>query len=174
MDISLSLKKHIKIHLKNPQNNYILSENCKHCKHDRRISYGTNFKTPKSLKTQTITPINYNNIYRPSFNEITYPVASDYESESSETIYGFPDEDIESFLNNSNNMSLETVNNNSILSIYVREGDNIERCPICYDELKTFQIVRTIVCNHQFHYDCVDKWFYQNRTCPMCRYELLL
>ena len=64
MDISLSLKRHIEVHLKNPQNNYILSEKCRHCKHDRRISYGTNFKTPKSLKTQTITPINYNNIYR--------------------------------------------------------------------------------------------------------------
>ena len=172
MDISLSLKKHIKIHLKNPQNNYILSEKCRHCKHDRRISYGTNFKTPKSLKTQTITPINYNNIYRLSNIPPTNPTASDYESDVSDTVYGFSDADLldlEYYLNPG--ISLQTVNNNSVLSIYVREDNNVEKCAICYDNLKSLQIIRNIVCNHYFHYKCIDTWLYENRTCPMCRYD---
>ena len=33
-----------------------------------------------------------------------------------------------------------------------------------------FEIIRTIKrCGHRFHQGCIDNWFIQNHTCPICR-----
>ena len=172
MDNSLSLRNHINIHLRNPQHNYIISENCKHCKRDRRISYGTNFKTHQSLDIHQITPITYHHMYRTIIPTNQPHLTSNRESISSDTdtVYGFPDEDFDLDFS-SNSISLQMVNNNSILSIYIKNNNCMEKCTICYEYLKSFQIIRTVICNHQFHYQCLDKWLESRRNCPLCRYE---
>jgi hypothetical protein len=47
-----------------------------------------------------------------------------------------------------------------------------EICIICQDDLQIDDILRTIKCNHSFHLNCIDKWFVENKKCPMCNYEL--
>ena len=127
-----SLRHHINVHLKNPQNNYIILENCKHCKR-MKISYGSNFKKPQNYSNQQILPITFNSLHRLSNYQIpstlpTYnPIITndndniDYESDSSSTIYGFPD-----YLDD-NKTSLELVNSNTYLSIYLRGINKIEK-----------------------------------------------
>ena len=155
-----SLRRHINIHLRNPGNNYILSENCKHCKLDRRISYAQNLKKPRNIPRNQLLPIRFNTIHRlldyniptnmPSYQPtINY---EDTESDSDSTVYGFPDY-IES-----QNTSLQTVNNNSSISIYVRGDKKPQKCIICYDFIKSFQVTRTLVCEHYFHQKCIDTW----------------
>ena len=77
------LKRHLDIHIKNPQHNYILLENCVHCKLDRRLSYGLNYQNPRCLSTNHITPITFNNLFRsaniPS-RSISQPVLNNYQS----------------------------------------------------------------------------------------------
>ena len=46
-------------------------------------------------------------------------------------------------------------------------------CSICFQPLETNNIVRTISrCNHIFHRECIDQWFEDNITCPICRYDI--
>jgi hypothetical protein len=172
--MDLSLRHHINVHLRNPQNNYIILENCKHCKLDRRISYGSNLKKPKNYHNNFRLPINFNSIYRlinfniPTNLPIYIPPNednTDYESDS--TVYGFPDYMEEEKTN------LSLVNRNSSVSIYLRGINPLERCVICYDYLKSFQVVRTLVCQHHFHQKCLDKWLETRKTCPTCRFDLL-
>ena len=44
-------------------------------------------------------------------------------------------------------------------------------CSICYEEI-THRTSDLLECNHLFHKECIDKWFENNYTCPICRYEV--
>lgn len=49
-------------------------------------------------------------------------------------------------------------------------------CAICYNTFKIRgnYIWRSITqCGHQFHTNCLYKWFDHNNTCPMCRIPLI-
>jgi len=43
-------------------------------------------------------------------------------------------------------------------------------CSICQDNSEV--IIRILKCNHYFHITCIDKWLTNNKTCPVCRYNL--
>jgi len=43
-------------------------------------------------------------------------------------------------------------------------------CAICQNTMEQNAIVREIrSCQHSFHSECVDEWFIQHDTCPLCR-----
>jgi hypothetical protein len=43
-------------------------------------------------------------------------------------------------------------------------------CPICLDAEVLGSIIQTTLpCGHQFHVNCLQHWFRQNRNCPICR-----
>lgn len=41
------------------------------------------------------------------------------------------------------------------------------KCPIC---LECENLV-SLECQHEFHQGCIDEWFKQNNTCPLCRFK---
>lgn len=48
-----------------------------------------------------------------------------------------------------------------------------QTCVICQEDIKVKDIVRTITkCKHIYHIDCIDKWFMENKKCPMCKFVL--
>ena len=64
MSIERLKKIHYSVHIKNPDINYILSENCCFCKLDRRETFGQAFKNPRTLDAMRLTPYNYSNVRR--------------------------------------------------------------------------------------------------------------
>lgn len=42
-------------------------------------------------------------------------------------------------------------------------------CPICLDSLETEECSVTIICEHSFHLECLQKW--EDESCPICRYQ---
>ncbi|PWA53197.1 hypothetical protein CTI12_AA443070 [Artemisia annua] len=44
-----------------------------------------------------------------------------------------------------------------------------EDCSICLEEFKENQTIRTLICCHEFHVDCIETWLYQKNVCPLCR-----
>ena len=180
------LKRHLEVHLKNPQHNYILLENCVHCKHDRRISFGLNYQNPRCFSTRHTTPITFTNLYRTPQRSVSQPVlnsftiervpspipinhiipSDDAQSDVSSTIYGFGSID-------NDRTYIQDVNRSSYVSIYLRGTKPIERCAICYDYLKSFQIIRTLNCEHYFHQKCADRWLEKKDNCPVCRYSIV-
>ena len=42
-------------------------------------------------------------------------------------------------------------------------------CSICQTKLKNGEIIRTLPCNHIFHYKCLKPWFDCSVKCPLCR-----
>ncbi|GMH33083.1 hypothetical protein BSKO_00917 [Bryopsis sp. KO-2023] len=47
-------------------------------------------------------------------------------------------------------------------------------CSICYEDYDTDDILRVLPCNHNFHLECIDRWFLSSPenikplTCPYC------
>lgn len=46
-----------------------------------------------------------------------------------------------------------------------------DNCSICFESMSE-KIVSITICNHVYHDNCLDEWLLNNKTCPLCRYEL--
>ena len=42
---------------------------------------------------------------------------------------------------------------------------------ICIDDFEEGVEVKTILCFHKFHSECINKWLKENSTCPVCKQE---
>jgi len=52
-------------------------------------------------------------------------------------------------------------------------ADESESCSVCQERYTEGQALRVIHhCHHQFHKDCVDRWFERNVRCPVCRHDI--
>jgi hypothetical protein len=45
-------------------------------------------------------------------------------------------------------------------------------CSICLNETKD-NIIRRLICSHDFHINCIETWLSNNTSCPICRYNLM-
>ncbi|XP_041348768.1 RING finger protein 215-like [Gigantopelta aegis] len=48
-----------------------------------------------------------------------------------------------------------------------------DTCAICLEKFFLKQRLRVLPCQHQFHTRCVDKWLLSNRTCPLCKLNII-
>lgn len=46
-------------------------------------------------------------------------------------------------------------------------------CAICLEGYYAGQELREMPCHHEFHRACVDPWLINNRTCPICLYNIV-
>jgi hypothetical protein len=60
------------------------------------------------------------------------------------------------------------------LKFDLAEGSSLigKPCPICLEELKLGDQVRTLVCFHTMHRTCVDEWLHINKNCPVCKTDI--
>ncbi|KAH8551097.1 hypothetical protein BGW37DRAFT_494807 [Umbelopsis sp. PMI_123] len=45
-----------------------------------------------------------------------------------------------------------------------------QRCSICLDAYKSVDQLWVLPCHHEFHKDCVNRWFDTSQKCPICRH----
>ncbi|KAI9288390.1 hypothetical protein BC943DRAFT_377502 [Umbelopsis sp. AD052] len=45
-----------------------------------------------------------------------------------------------------------------------------QRCSICLDAYKLVDKLWVLPCHHEFHMDCVNRWFDTSQKCPICRH----
>ncbi|KAK9401834.1 putative E3 ubiquitin-protein ligase [Crotalus adamanteus] len=50
---------------------------------------------------------------------------------------------------------------------------NAENCAICIENYKAKDTVRLLPCKHIFHKLCIDPWLLEQRTCPMCKLDIM-
>ena len=70
----------------------------------------------------------------------------------------------------------ETEDKNEIIELSVSEdkiAGKSEVCGICLSDFETAEKVAVLrKCEHGFHYDCIQPWFRNHSSCPMCRSTL--
>ena len=50
--------------------------------------------------------------------------------------------------------------------------DISHNCSICYNDIPINKLVNTS-CNHIFCNTCFFRWMYDNKTCPICRHQMI-
>lgn len=50
--------------------------------------------------------------------------------------------------------------------------DISHNCSICYNDIPINKLVNTS-CNHIFCNTCFFRWMYDNKTCPICRHQMV-
>lgn len=45
----------------------------------------------------------------------------------------------------------------------------VEKCTICFENLKDQEVVKELPCSHLFHPECVKTWLLRNKKCPVCK-----
>jgi hypothetical protein len=74
--------------------------------------------------------------------------------------------------NETRRLTLEEINNGCETKIHTGPE---ETCTICREPINDQSIIREIKnCRHKFHLHCIDIWFENRRTCPICRGEIVL
>lgn len=48
-----------------------------------------------------------------------------------------------------------------------------DTCAVCIESFRPQEVVRTLPCNHIFHKTCVDPWLLEQRSCPICKMDIL-
>ena len=54
------------------------------------------------------------------------------------------------------------------------EKNNNLKCVICLSNFKIKDNEVTLPCLHMFHFNCIKKWLYEKRCCPLCKSEIYL
>ena len=153
--ISVIANRHNSVHLYNPNTNYILLENCPHCKLNKRNAYGnSNLQRIQRNRTVTHSYQHINSYYRHRQNHINPIVINE--------LYNFEDVVVRT--------PLQLVNKNS--KVYLSYTNN-NLCVICQDKINYNSIIRELSCNHIFHLNCIDKWLETNKKCPLCNKYLI-
>lgn len=47
-----------------------------------------------------------------------------------------------------------------------------DSCCICYDSFESNIDIAELNCKHNFHNECIGKWFEKSGTCPVCRFNV--
>ncbi|XP_059903608.1 RING finger protein 150-like [Gadus macrocephalus] len=60
----------------------------------------------------------------------------------------------------------------------IKKGDKeidseFDSCAVCIESYKPNDVVRILPCRHLFHKHCIDPWLQDQRTCPMCKTNIL-
>ena len=62
------------------------------------------------------------------------------------------------------NLEKQTITDSLLLS---------KECVICLEKYEKKDKITTLECNHLFHHKCIVNWTIQNKSCPLCRNNLL-
>ena len=97
------------------------------------------------------------------------PTYNIYQNNNNNTINDTTDMSYENLSNLSNvpRSGVSANNLNSCTKLFVNEL-RYDMCIVCQCSFELNDIIRSLPCGHQFHQNCIDRWFLENNTCPLC------
>jgi hypothetical protein len=63
------------------------------------------------------------------------------------------------------------ISKNLIEKSSIDSSKGMSFCTICQQDIY-LDIVRKLNCTHEYHVNCIDRWFVENKKCPQCRFEI--
>jgi len=68
-------------------------------------------------------------------------------------------------------LSSDIVKNLPVIN-YQSTTNEKQMCLVCREEYKTNDPVKILSCTHSYHKGCIDKWFEDHKTCPICNLRI--
>lgn len=76
-------------------------------------------------------------------------------------------------LTNAAKKALSRIPQKAIRKCDIELDPEFDLCAICVENYKVSDVVRLLACRHVFHKSCVDPWLLEQRTCPICKMDIL-
>jgi hypothetical protein len=71
-------------------------------------------------------------------------------------------------------LSLSSLIKNSEIKVLKDDIKDDLTCVICQDNFEKFDVIRKLnCCSKEFHINCIDKWFSENKKCPLCNFSFI-
>ena len=70
------------------------------------------------------------------------------------------------------NKEINKILENTFIADYNGNEEYNTNCPICLDKFSS-KVIK-LKCNHIYHKECIRPWLKENKSCPMCREEIIL
>ena len=74
---------------------------------------------------------------------------------------------------NSFTFNYETPAPSSEIAVQAASDPTLARCPVCLCDLESGECCRRLPCLHMFHKGCIDDWLKRNRSCPVCKTDIV-
>ena len=59
-------------------------------------------------------------------------------------------------------------------SVFKKDDKNNSKCMICLSNYQFGNKISSLPCFHFFHLNCIKKWLFQQKRCPICKYDISL
>ena len=68
-----------------------------------------------------------------------------------------------------------SINENSdfFIQISYNNEETMSSCPICLEDYEIEMILNKLQCNHIYHQECIIEWLKRDKTCPICKHNIL-
>ena len=73
------------------------------------------------------------------------------------------------------NKGLSTERIQQFLQFEADESHVGDQCQVCLEEIKVGRLMKQLDCGgrHSFCRGCIDQWFANHKTCPICRHNFI-
>lgn len=127
---------------------------------NRSIEYGINYYTANREQINqnirdTIITINTFNTVQTNINNVFHDIYEEYNERYNNEEY--------------NNEEYDDVEVFKGCIITKHDIDPGSTCAICLDSYEDHDEIALSNCKHNFHLECIEKWMFQQRSCPICR-----
>lgn len=113
-----------------------------------------------------------NNMRRNRYTQIPYYLSREYVSSEIEeddmTEDDIIEDDILEIRDESESLKINIKKLMEISELCINGDNNLGNCAICQGNIDINIIIRKLNCTHSYHPNCIDQWFIDQNSCPIC------
>ena len=119
--------------------------------------------------------VRYSDYYIEQIRNYVIPTNESIEEINNNRIMSIENNNTRNIIQNRINYNINIIIPSQVADEVIRRVEGKENiiCSICLDDNKLNNDWSELMCKHNYHSICIEKWLVNNTTCPLCRQDIL-